>query len=119
MKRVMLLAPGDLNDMLCKELSKTYIVLACSDQKKAEESLRSKPDALILNMALSGMDSMEFLKANAKELPPVIIAITPLINCSLLNDLEALGVSYLIRLPCELALLLDKLSEQLAKKCLS
>ena len=119
MKRVMLLAFGDLNDKLCKELSKTYTVLTCSDQKKAEEILLSKPDALILNMLLPGIDSLALLQANVELLPPVIIAITSLINDDLLNELNTVNATCLIRIPCDLELLLDRLSEQLAKKCLS
>lgn len=119
MEKIMLLASGEYFETLCNELGKKYMVFLCPDLTRAEEILYMKPDALILNMSLPGMDSLEFLKGNADRLPPVIMATTPYISNTLIDELSALDVDFLIRLPCSLDILQNRLAEQLAKKCLS
>lgn len=119
MEKVMLLASGEFFEQLYNKLGKTYTVYHVSDSIHAERVLLMKPDALILNMSLSGMDSLKFLKDHAENLPPVIMATTSYISNTLINELSALDVAYLIRLPCSLDILQDRLAEQLAKKCLS
>ena len=116
MKKVMILASGEFFETLCSKLSKRYTVFQTSDPMHAKAFLLAKPDALIINMSLPGMDSLEFLKANADHLPPVIIATTPYISNALITELSVLNASYLIRLPCNPEILQDRLAEQLKKR---
>lgn len=102
MKKVMLLAPENLCDSLRDALENKYITLPCSDPSAARELLPTEPDILILSLALPRMDSLTFLRENAAILPPRIIALTVYFDDAILLELEGLGVSQVIRIPCNL-----------------
>ena len=103
MKKVMLLvAPEDLCNILRDALENKYITLPCSDPSAARELLLSGPDTLILSLFLPGMDGLTFLRENAAILPPKIIALTVYFDDAILFELEDLGVSQVIRIPCNL-----------------
>lgn len=102
MKKVMLLAPENLCDILRDALENKYITLPCYDPSAAKEILQSKPDALILSLALPGTDGLTFLRENAAILPPRIIVLTVYFDDDVLFELEDLGVSQVIRIPCNL-----------------
>ena len=116
MKKVMVFAVEDLCGVLCNELDDTYMVYPCANALDAQELLSQKPDALILNLFLPGMDSLEFLRTNAVTLPPVVIVLTPLINHDLLTALNSLDITCLMRIPFCVKDLKKHLSQQLAKK---
>ena len=102
MKKVMLLAPENLCDILRDVLENKYITLPCSDPSAAKELLLSEPDTLILSLFLPGMDSLTFLRENAAILPSKVIALTVYFDNDTLLELESLGVSQVIRIPCNL-----------------
>lgn len=102
MKKVMLLAPENLCDILRDALETKYIALPCSDPSTAKEILLSEPDTLILSLFLPGMDSLTFLREKAAILPPKVIALTVYFDDAILFELEDLGVSQVIRIPCNL-----------------
>ena len=119
MKRVMLLASQEACEIFQNELSQICTLLPCANLRKAEEVLLSKPDALVLNVFLPGMDSLAFLKSHAESLPPIVIALTTFISNTLLEELADLNISYLIRLPYALEGLRNRLAALLEKKSLS
>lgn len=102
MKKVMLLAPENLCGILRDTLENTYITLPCSDPSAAKELLLIEPDILILSLALPGTDGLTFLRENAAILPPRVIALTVYFDDAILLELEDLGVSQVIRIPCNL-----------------
>lgn len=102
MKKVMLLAPENLCDILRDVLETKYITLPCSDPSAARELLLSEPDTLILSLFLPGTDGLTFLRENAAILPPKVIALTVYFDDAILFELEDLGVSQFIRIPCNL-----------------
>ena len=102
MKKVMLLAPENLCDILRDALENKYIALPCSDPSTAKELLLTEPDTLILSLFLPGMDSLTFLRKNATILPSKVIALTVYFDNDILLELESLGVSQVIRIPCNL-----------------
>ena len=109
MKKVMLMAPERLCDVLRDALENKYITLPCSDTGAAKEILLSEPDVLILSLALPGGNGLTFLRENAGILPQKIIALTVFFDDDILSELTDLGVSTVIRLPCKLAYLEQKL----------
>ena len=119
MKRVMLLASREFCEILSNELGQSFALLPCTNLRKAEEVLLSKPDALVLNVFLPGMDSLAFLKSNGERLPPVVVVLTTFISNTLLEELADLNISYLIRLPCAPEGLRNRLAALLEKKNLS
>lgn len=102
MKKVMLLAPERLCDILRNALENKYITLLCSDPSAAKELLLTEPDILILSLALSGTTGLTFLRENSAILPPRIIALTIYFDDAVLYELEDLGVSHVARIPCNL-----------------
>lgn len=98
----MLLAPERLCDTLRDALEHKYITLPCSKPSAAKEVLLAKPDALILSLALPGTNGLTFLRENTTILPPRIIALSVYFDDNILSELEALGVSQVARLPCNL-----------------
>ena len=105
MKKVMLLAPENLCDILRGKLESRYITLPCYDPCHAGEILPAEPDILILSLALPGMDGLTFLRENFAYLPPRVIALTVYFDDVVLSELAALGVSHVIRIPCSLSYL--------------
>ena len=102
MKKVMLLAPENLCDILRDALENKYITLPCSDPGAAKEILLEEPDTLILSLTLPGTTGLTFLRENAAMLPPRIIALTVYFDDEILFELEHLGVSQVARIPCKL-----------------
>ena len=100
MKKVMLLAPKNLCDILRDALEDKYITLHCSDPSAAKEVLSEEPDTLILSLFLPGTDGLTFLREHADILPPRIIALTLYYNEEILTELAVLGVSQVARMPC-------------------
>ena len=103
MKKVMLLAPENLCDVLWNAMENTYIILPCSDPSAAKEILLSEPDSLILSLALLETDGLTFLRENTEDLPPKIIALTVYFDDKILSELAALGVSHVIWIPYKLS----------------
>ena len=102
MKKVMLLAPERLCDSLLDALENKYTTLPCSDPSAARALLLEEPDTLILSLALPGITGLTFLRENAAFLPPRIIALTVYFDDAILFELESLGVSHVVRIPCNL-----------------
>lgn len=100
MRKVMLLAPERLCDILRDALEHKYITLPCSDPAAAKEVLSAEPDILILSLALPGTDGLAFLREHAAILPSRIIALTLYYDNDILTELADLGVSHVARLPC-------------------
>ena len=100
MKKVMLLAPERLCDILRDVLDDNYTTLPCSDPSAARDVLAAEPDTLVLSLFLPGTDGLTFLREYAAILPPRIIALTLYYDDDLLAELAALGVSQVARMPC-------------------
>lgn len=111
MKQVMLLASEDMSEILRDALDDKYTILPCSDPDIGGALLGSWPDVLILDLFLPGTDGLAFLRTYAKDLPPVVMVLTRFISEALLQELTALGVSSVIRVPCTPCWLRDLLSK--------
>lgn len=98
MKKVMLLASEEVCDILRYSLDKKYITLPCSSPAACMELLSLDPVTLILDLSLSGYDSLAFLKECAGFLPRTI-AITNFLSDDLSALLSELGVTFMIRKP--------------------
>lgn len=99
MKKVMLLAPENMCDVLQTALKDKYELLPCSDPAAAREVLDQAPDALIMALLLPGTDGLTFLRKNSGALPPVIVVLTCFLCDWLLQELSMCGVSAVIRVP--------------------
>lgn len=113
----MLLAPENLCDILRDASDNRYITLPCSHAGAAGKILAEGPEALILSLQLPGMDGLAFLKNHSAHLPPVVMVLTTFLDDTLLAQLQALGVSAVVSVPCHLSCLFQQLDLLLTKKC--
>lgn len=81
----------------------TYQVHQASDGQQALQLLQSiRPDVLVLDMMLPGLDGISLLqKAVQQELRPTVLATTHMLNSYILQMLERFGVGYVMLKPCD------------------
>lgn len=104
--RKLLIADGgeEFCQALKETLQGTYQVRTCRDGKEALSLLRSyKPDILVLDLMLPELDGISLLQnAMQDQACPVVLATSRFINDYVLEAAGKLGVSYLIRKPCDI-----------------
>ena len=88
---------------LMEALRSSYHIRVCNDGYTALEQLREKkPDVLILDLLLPGLDGISLLYAAATEgLLNHVLGLTRFSSSYVLESAERLGVSYLMMKPCE------------------
>lgn len=89
---------------LKETLQGTYHVQTCRDGKEALRLLRAyRPDILVLDLMLPELDGISLLQnAMQDQTCPVVLATSSFINEYVLEAAGKLGVSYLIRKPCDI-----------------
>lgn len=110
MKKVILFVSEDLCDILRDMLDNKYTALPCSSPAACEEQLCQDPDALIIDLSMSGYDSMSFLKDHCSSMPSATVALTSYFDDNLLQELPALGITSVIRIPFRPEYLMQQLS---------
>lgn len=105
-------------ETICDALSNMFGNLdihICHNGKAALDMIDNmRPDMLILDLFLPGMDGLAVLKqANYK--PPSVIALTSITTNSILEEAYAAGVTELIAVPCTIVLIVDRLRSCLQK----
>ena len=105
-KRKILIA--DPSESFCMALTDAlqgaYQVRACREGNEALGILQSfRPDILILDLMLSGVDGITLLQKLAKiELQPMVLATTRYVSNYILDAAERLGIGYLMVKPCDI-----------------
>ena len=101
MYKVLIVMEQDgLRDLLLSELQKDCEITVCGNAVEGEELLRYRPDVLILDLFLPGINGFTFLRENRVLLPPVIIALSTLLSPKILRELKDLGITSVVRKPC-------------------
>jgi len=104
-KRKILIA--DASESFCLSLTdmlrSSYRIRACRDGNEALQLLRSfRPDVLILDLMLSGMDGLTLLqKLSQTELRPMVLATSRYVSEYIVDTAQRLGVGYLMVKPCD------------------
>ena len=84
-----------------KELQKDYRVYCCAAPEEAIEKLNAhRPDGLIVNLMLHGMDGLYFLEHLREPRPRAILARSSVFSPYVLQKLTDLGVSYPVLSTC-------------------
>ena len=97
---------ADSNDAFRQQLSEAfqpyYHVLTCCNGLEALEILcREHCEYLVLELTLPELDGISMLEmAAAKDIRPIVIAISPLFTQYVFDVAETLGIGYMIRRPC-------------------
>lgn len=88
---------------LAEILRGKYVVRLCQDGNQTLEMLRSmKPDILVLDLLLPGLDGISLLqKAAEAGLQPMVLATTGFVNEYVLECVERMGVGYVMVKPCD------------------
>ena len=113
MKKVRLFASEEMCDILWNMLDAKYTTLRCSSPAACEELLCQNPDALIIDLFLTGYDSMAFLREHSSSLPSATVALTAYFDYNLLQELLTLGITSVIRIPFRPEYLIQQLSDLL------
>lgn len=94
---------------LSEALSKDYAVHICSRGDTALELLEAlRPDILILDLLLPHTDGLTVLKTAAYT-PPRVLALTSILNASVLQEAQDAGIFELLALPCTVDAILTRL----------
>ena len=97
---------ADSNDAFRQQLADAfqpyYHVMTCGDGRKALDILcQERCDCLVLELTLPELDGISMLEmAVARDIRPIVIAISPLFTQYTFDVAEALGIGYMIRRPC-------------------
>lgn len=111
MYRVLLvLDSDDLSAVLHKKLSTDFEVEICDAATAAEIIDHYQPDALILDLFLSGTDGFQML-LNATYSVPSIILLTLLVSSDILELAAKLNVNYIFLKPFKISVLVKLLYE--------
>lgn len=114
MHRVLLvLNSEDLSVALHKELSENFEVKVCDAATTVHMIDHYQPDALILDLFLSGTDGFQILQ-NTTYCTPSIILLTVLASTDILLQAADLNIDYIFLKPLKLSALTKQLYELLS-----
>lgn len=97
---------ADSNDAFRQQLAEAfqpyYRILTCGSGQEALDILcRERCECLVLDLMLPELDGISMLElAVARDVRPMVIAVSPLFTQYTFDVAEALGIGYMIRKPC-------------------
>lgn len=109
-------AGEEFRNSLANQLRGAYRIRVCKEGQEALEMILAfKPDILVLDMMLPGLDGITILdEAHRTGVRPMVLATTKLPSDYLIRSAERLGVSYLMVKPCEVKATADRLRDMTA-----
>lgn len=113
--RKILIATGSeiINECFAKRLRSEYNVQLCFESNSIISTLeRTHPDVLIINLRLPHITGLEVLRQSTYK-PPIVIALTPILSTTIVDEAQAAGVGALIRLPCSIDCVISHLNNLL------
>lgn len=113
MKTVLLVIESEeLGQRIMKDLQRDHMVFLCHDAGTAALLMDRSPDAMVLQMELPGLDGLTFLERLPCR-PPVILTLAVNYSPYDAQKLYDLGAGHLIRTPCTLEAVTDRLRDML------
>jgi CheY-like chemotaxis protein len=104
----------ELTIALCDMLRDQFEIITCDDGNTALEYIRTQhPDALILDFALPYRDGLSVLENAGEYLPAVVLATATCCSDYTKVTAQALGVSYIMVLPCEVPYIVHRLMDMI------
>lgn len=117
MRKVLIVMESEeLRLALANTLKSKYELLVCSDVPTACQLLSRKPDGMILDLHLQGIDGLDFLESTAGNHPPVVLALTWLLSSYVEQAMDSLNVGYVLRLPVSLSAVDNRLEDMFRKQ---
>lgn len=98
-------------ETLIKELHSQYHIYRCSTGVEALSLLETvRPDTLIIYLSLPDMNGLTVLR-KAMYKPPIILAISNLVNDFVMQTAVNLGVQGIVLIPCTIKYIVDSLTQ--------
>lgn len=114
MHRVLLVLDSeDLATILHKKLSGDFEIKICDAATAVDMIDHYRPDALILDLFLTGTDGFQVLQNTAYSIPSIIL-LTVLVSTDILQQSTDLNIDYIFLKPFNLSAFMKKLYELLA-----
>ena len=114
-KLKLLIADGteDFRLALANMLRGAYQVRCCADGIRARELLREfTPDVMILDLMLPGFDGISLLQWAAEwDIRPVVLATSRFVNDYVAEEMNRMGVGYLMLKPCDISATVARVSD--------
>lgn len=112
---LLVLESEDFRLALVDALQRDYHVISCGGPETGMGLLKQRPDILVLDLMLPGMDGLTFLENTREFHPPVILALTPQISPYILQAVSDLGVGFVITKPCTIRAVTNRIADMLRK----
>ena len=113
--RKILIATGSeiINECFAQRLRNEYNVQLCLESDLIISTLeRTHPEVLIINLRLPHITGLDILRQSAYK-PQTVIALTPILSSTIVDEAQAAGVGALIRLPCSIDCVISHLNNLL------
>lgn len=116
MKKVLLVFESkDLGQRIYRDLERDCIPFLCHDPNTAVELLQQRPDAMILEMELPGIEAITFLEELSWK-PEVILTLGEYYSPYSSQKLLDLGVGFIMRTPCKLQAITGRLRDMMQRQ---
>ena len=90
-------------DALTERLRGDFSVATCQNGRQAWKMIQAEqPGILVLDLLLPGLDGLSLLQQLPTENRPKVLAMTNFLSNYVVEACQKLGVSYLMRKPCDL-----------------
>lgn len=117
MKRILLaMSSEDMGRTLQELLQDRYAVTLCKGPALSAELTKTQYDGLILDLFLPGTDGLSLLERFSGALPPVVLALTQFYSRYILQALDSLGVGYVLRIPCPVREIAERMEDMFLKQ---
>lgn len=102
-----------MGQILFDDLRATYQIKCCSDGIWALELIRAfQPDILLLDLMLPGLDGLTLLHRMQDEgFHPAVLTVSVFYSDYVIGALHNLGISYMMKQPCDLQAVADRLAD--------
>lgn len=115
-KILLVLELEDFRLALQAAMQNDYEVIVCNNVKDGYNLLYQKPDALVLDLRLSGADGISFLRRNHDLQPPTTLMLSSYVDEYILKTITNLQVDCIMRYPVNISSVIKWLDEHLKMK---
>ena len=95
-----------ISQILARDLHGCDVQACCTGPDALQTINRFRPDLLVIDLMLPGMDGLSVLRRSSFQ-PPTIIALSSIATISILQAAADLGICEVILIPCSVAYLKD------------